>query len=64
MSSMRKEEIRAIGKAAGLRIDEPELTSVHHNLNAILQTMRDIDIPSLNSQEPLPIITPKERRDG
>ena len=60
MSSLGKEEVYALGKAAGLEICEPELTEVYYNLNAILQAMKDIDIPDLNIQEPLPIITPQD----
>ena len=64
MSSLGKEEIHALGKAAGLEIGEPELTEVCYNLNAILKAMNDVDIPDLNDQEPLPIIIPRELRDG
>lgn len=60
MSSLSKEEIRALGKAAGLEICEPELTEVYYNLNAILKAMEDIDIPDLNTHEPLPIIIPQD----
>ena len=60
MSNLGKEEIYALGKAAGLEICEPELTEVYYNLNAILQAMKDIEVPDLNVQEPLPIIIPQE----
>ena len=60
MSSLGKEEIYALGKAAGLEICEPELTEVYYNLNAILQAMEDIDVPELNTEEPLPIIIPQD----
>lgn len=60
MSSLRKEDIYSLGKAAGLDICEPELTEVYYNLNAILQAMEDIDFPDLNTQEPLPIIIPQD----
>ena len=60
MSGLGKEEIRALGKAAGLEICEPELTEVYYNLNAILQALEDIDVPDLNAQEPLPIIVPQD----
>ena len=60
MNSLGNEEIYALGKAAGLEIHEPELTEVYYNLNAILKAMEDIDIPDLNTQEPLPIIIPQD----
>ena len=64
MTGIGKEEIRALGKAAGMEINEPELTAVECNLNAILDAMGDIDTPSLRGQEPLPIVMPREGRDG
>ena len=60
MSSLGKEEIYALGKAADLEIYEPELTEVYYNLNAILKAMEDIDVPDMNTQEPLPIIIPQD----
>ncbi|MXY20507.1 MAG: hypothetical protein F4Y49_04130 [Dehalococcoidia bacterium] len=60
MSSLSKEEIHALGKVAGLEICEPELTEVYYNLNAIMKAMKDIDVPDLNTQEPLPIIIPQD----
>ena len=63
MSSLRREEIYSLLRAAGLRADEPELTEVQHNLSAILRAMEDIDLPELNSQEPLPIIMSEKPLD-
>lgn len=63
MSSLRREEIYSLLRAAGLRADESELTEVQHNLSAILRAMEDIDLPELNSQEPLPIIMPEKPLD-
>lgn len=60
MSSLSKEEIHALGNVAGLEICEPELTEVYYNLNAIMKAMKDIDVPDLNTQEPLPIIIPQD----
>ena len=61
MSSLTNEEVLAIAKAVDLEIHEPYLTQVRHSLNAILEAMDQVDIPGLNSQEPLPIIPPKEQ---
>ena len=63
MGKMSKEDIRALGKASGLAIAEPELSEVRHNLNAILAAMDRVEIPHLNSQEPMPIIVPRDRPD-
>ena len=64
MSSLTNEEVLAIAKAVDLEIQEPDLTQVRYSLNAILEAMDQVDIPGLNAQEPLPIITPQEDDDG
>ena len=64
MSSLTNEEVRAIARAVDLKIEEPDLTQVRYSLNAILNAMGQIDIPGLNTQEPLPIIPPQEDLDG
>ena len=64
MSSLTNEEVLAIAKAVDLEIHEPDLTQVRYSLNAILEAMDQVDIPGLNAQEPLPIITPQEDDDG
>ena len=69
MANLTNEEIRAMGKAVNLEIQEPELTQVRHSLNAILDAMDAIDVPGLNAQEPLPVILPdgqahQEESDG
>ena len=56
MSNLTNEQIRAMGKAVNLEIEEPDLTQVRYSLNAILDAMDAIDVPGLNAQEPLPII--------
>ena len=43
-----------------MNISEPELTEVAHGLNAILESMAEIDLPGLNSVEPLPLLIPEE----
>ena len=60
MSSLTNDEVQAMAKAVDLDIDEPDLTQVRLSLNAILETMSEVDIPGLNAQEPLPIIPPQE----
>jgi len=58
MAELSNEDIKALGRAVDLDIQEPELTQVAYSLNAILEAMDQIDIPGLNSIEPLPIILP------
>ena len=64
MSNLTNEEVRAIARAVDQKIEEPDLTQVRYSLNAILNGMGGIDVPGLNTQEPLPIIPPQEDLDG
>tara|TARA_B100001146_G_C15806480_1_gene274919 strand:- start:239 stop:433 length:195 start_codon:yes stop_codon:yes gene_type:complete len=59
MVELSNEDIKALGRAVDLDIQEPELTQVAYSLNAILEAMDQIDIPGLNIVEPLPIILPE-----
>ncbi len=52
-------EVKALGRAVGLDIQELELTEVAHSLNAILEMMDEIDLPGVNAVEPLPLILPQ-----
>lgn len=63
MAELSNEQIQALGVAANLDIQEPELTQVAYSLNAILLGMDEIDIPGLNAVEPLPIIQPNTGTD-
>ena len=58
MADLNKNEIRAMGKAVGLDIQDPELTEVMYSLNALLEALDQINPPGLDSVEPLPIILP------
>ena len=59
MAELSNGDIKALGRAVNLNIQEPELTQVAYSLNAILEGMDQIDIPGLNIVEPLPIILPE-----
>ncbi len=47
-----------------MNISEPELTEVAHSLNAILESMAEIDLeidqPGINLVEPLPLLISEE----
>ena len=58
MADLTRDDIRSMGKAVGLEIDEPELTEVMYSLNALLEALDGINPPGLESVEPLPIILP------
>ena len=58
MLDLTKDEIKALGHAVGLEIQDPELTEVTYNLNALLEALDEINPPGLAEVEPLPIILP------
>ena len=58
MADLTKDEIRALGHAVGLEIQDPELTEVMYSLNALLEALDQINPPGLDDVEPLPIILP------
>ena len=61
VADLTKEEVKALGHAVGLEIDDPELTEVTYSLNAILEALDNINPPGLDKIEPLPIILPPAR---
>ncbi len=58
MTDLSNSEVRALAKAVGLEIDEPDLTEVSYHLNALPEAMDDIQEPGLQKVEPLPIVVP------
>ena len=58
MADLTKDEIKAMGHAVGLEINDPDLTEVTYSLNALLESLDQINPPGLDSVEPLPIILP------
>ena len=63
MPPLNHQEIQALGRAVGLDIQEPELTEVAYSLNAMLEAMAAIEVPSVNAVEPLPLLTEAEVTD-
>lgn len=60
MTDLSKDDVKSMGKAVGLDIQDTDLSEVTEVLNAIIEAIDDIDVPGLESVEPLPIILPKE----
>ena len=58
MADLTKNEVKAMGHAVGLEINDPELTEVTYSLNALLESLDQINPPGLDAVEPLPIILP------
>jgi hypothetical protein len=61
MADLAKDEIKSLGRAVGIEIEEPLLTEVAYNLNALRDLLEDVNPPGLVQVEPLPIIPPHER---
>jgi hypothetical protein len=61
MADLTQSEVKSLGRAVGLELDEPLLTEVAYNLNALRELLDDVNPPGLDQVEPLPIITPHER---
>jgi hypothetical protein len=58
VADLTKDEVRAMGHAVGLEIQDPELTEVTYSINALLEALEGINPPGLENVEPLPIILP------
>ena len=56
MAPLSNEQVRALGYAVHLNIEEPDLTEVTHSINAILDSMDAINLPEANLVEPIPIL--------
>ena len=61
MADLSKAEVKSLGRAAGLELEEPLLTEVAYNLNALRDLIGEVNPPELDQVEPLPIIPPHER---
>ena len=61
MTDLSTVDIKSLGRAVGLELEEPLLTEVTYNLNALRQLIDDVNPSELDQVEPLPIIPPHER---
>jgi hypothetical protein len=61
MADLSPAEVKSLGHAVGLELEEPLLTEVAYNLNALRELIDDVNPPELDQVEPLPIIPPHER---
>ena len=60
MTDLSKEDVKAMGKAVGLDINDPDLSEVAEVLNAIIESVDELNPPGLETVEPLPVVLPKE----
>jgi hypothetical protein len=61
MADLSTTDIKSLGRAVGLELEEPLLTEVTYNLNALRELIDDVNPSELDQVEPLPIIPPHER---
>ena len=59
MTNLSKSDIRALGRAVGLNIEDTDLSEVTEMVNAYIEALDEINPPGLDKVEPLPIILPK-----
>ena len=59
MPPLSNQDVQSLGNAVKLQIEEPELTEVTHSINAILDSMAEINLPETNAIEPIPILIPE-----
>jgi hypothetical protein len=61
MADLSKDDVKSLGRAVGVDIEEPLLTEVTYNLNALGDLLAEASPAGLDEVEPLPIIPPHER---
>jgi hypothetical protein len=61
MADLSNAEVRSLARAVGLEVEEPLLTEVTYNLNALRELIDGVNPAGLDQVEPLPIIPPHER---
>jgi hypothetical protein len=61
MADLTQNDVKSLGRAVGLELEEPLLTEVTYNLNALRELIDHVNPPGLDQVEPLPIIPPQER---
>ena len=61
MADLSPDDVKSLGLAVGIDMQEPLLTEVTHNINALRELIEDVDVPELVRVEPLPVIPPHLR---
>lgn len=56
MPELNDDDIRILGKAVNLNIEDSDITDVKYSLNAMLEAMESINPEGINGIEPLPVI--------
>jgi hypothetical protein len=61
MTDLTTDDVKSLGRAVGIELEEPFLADVTHNLNALKALLEDANPPGLEEIEPLPILLPPAR---
>jgi hypothetical protein len=61
MADLSNAEVKSLAWAVGLEVEEPLLTEVTYNLNALRELIDGVNPAGLDQVEPLPVIPPHER---
>jgi hypothetical protein len=61
MTDLTTDDVKSLGRAVGIDLEEPFLTDVTHNLNALKALLEDANPPGLDEVEPVPVMLPLER---
>ena len=56
MPELNDDDIRILGKAVNLNIEDSDITDVKHSLNAMSEAIESINPEGINGIEPLPVI--------
>ena len=56
MPELNDDDIRILGKAVNLNIQDSDITDVKYSLNAMLEAIESINPEGINGIEPLPVI--------
>ena len=52
MADLTQNEVKSLGLAVGLELEEPLLTEVTYNFNALRELLDDVNPPGLDQAEP------------
>jgi hypothetical protein len=61
MADLSNAEVKSLAQAVGLEVEEPLLTEVTYNLNALRELIGGVNPAGLDQVEPLPVIPLHER---
>jgi hypothetical protein len=61
MADLSEDDVRTLGRAVGIEIQDSQLKEVGYYINALRDLMDEIEPEGLDAVEALPVIPPHER---